>query len=145
MHILQLLIPFHSMAGRFRARCHFQTSSSNDPKMTLNTERSKAPRVNCISTTKSKRSLRFTLWLAISNILAIFYFPIAHNDKFQSLLLKFEISKFQYITFVRTVAGAIQKKFCQNLKFCRKKPINVGGLAFWIFTPTGFHVNENGI
>ncbi len=68
----------------------------------------------------------FALRLAISEILALFHFPIGHNVNFQSFFfkLKFEIPKFQEASFVWIVTGNIQ------IKLSRKRIKIVGGVVF---------------
>ncbi len=84
--------------------------------MTLNTKRSNVPHIHVRTTPDTQISLVFTLRLAISKIFAIFHFPIGYNVKFQSFLqtFKFEISKAQWVTFVRIVTRNIQKKLAEK-------------------------------
>ncbi len=57
---------------RFRFRGQFETSAPKDPKMTLNTKRSKGPPCMCfISTPESQISLLFAPWLSVFKLHAI--------------------------------------------------------------------------
>ena len=57
------------------------------PKWPLTLNAQRYP-IHGVTVLESQISLRFTLRLAISKILAIFHFPIDHNDKFQSFFIK---------------------------------------------------------
>ncbi len=46
--------PFHPTASHFRLMDHFVTSALNDPKMTLNTKRSKLPDIHITITPSPK-------------------------------------------------------------------------------------------
>ncbi len=82
-----LCFPLRPTVSNNVVTCHLETSASKDPKITLNTKRSKGPNVHVTTTTDSHISPTFRstmLRLAISEVLAIFYFPIGHNIRLQS-------------------------------------------------------------
>ncbi len=54
-------IPFCYTTSHFRDTCNFETSALNDPKMTLNTTRSKVPHICFTSVNESHISLGFAL------------------------------------------------------------------------------------
>ncbi len=82
--------------------------------MTLNSKRSNVPHLPVTATLEPQISLRSTLRLGMSKLLAIFHFTIGHNVKFQSIFNKFEISKSHRVTIVRTVTWNIKKEFVFN-------------------------------
>ncbi len=53
--------PCHSTANCFRVACHIEATAQNDPRMILNTTRSKVPHICSTDTPKSKFSLSFAL------------------------------------------------------------------------------------
>ena len=56
---------------RFALTCHFETSVPNDPKIILNTKRSKVPHIHVTGTPESQISLHFSLLPAICELQAI--------------------------------------------------------------------------
>ncbi len=61
----------HSTASHFQVTGHFDTSAPNDPKMTLNTKRSKEPLIHVPSTPEPKISIHFALQSAVFQVQAI--------------------------------------------------------------------------
>ena len=53
--------PFSSTTSCFWVAGHFKTSALNEPKMTLNTKRSKVPHIHVTTTPESRISIRFAL------------------------------------------------------------------------------------
>ncbi len=56
---------FCSMVSLFRVTGHFKISASNDPKVILNTTRSKVPHNVLLVSPKSQISVHFALWPAV--------------------------------------------------------------------------------
>ncbi len=102
----------------FSSNRPFETTAQNDPKMTVNTKRSKVPHIHVITTPESQNSLRFPYGQPVSSYMS--FETSAPNDLKMTLNTKGQ----KYFT-------------CYNYP-------RLPNFTSYLFTASRFRVNENG-